>query len=161
MSGSELATLTVRSAHEAVEVSVLDSEFGIVAEGTGDLEAELAPGIYEVQLRVGPSQERRLVKLEAGQRHEERSQLADPNVATDPNAIQLAVPSAAPVDGTSTTREEHMDAALDASSALTQSGARSGFVLMVRALRDSPATFDRALTDRVSLVDADWRPVET
>jgi hypothetical protein len=158
-SSSELATLKVWSAHDAVEVSVLDGSFGIVAEGTGDLEARLAPGIYEVQLRVGPAQERRLVKLEPGVLHEERSQLADPNTPTDPDALQLAVPSAAPVDRTSTTREEHMHAAFKASSALAQSDASSGVVLMVRNLRDSKASFDRVLAHRVSLVDANLRPV--
>ena len=159
MSSSELATLKVHSEHDAVEVSVLDGDFGIVAEGTGDLEARLAPGIYEVQLRVGPAQERRLVKLEPGMLHEEHSQFADPNAVTDPDALQLAVPSAAPVDRTSTTREEHMHAAFTASSDLAESGAQSGVVLMVRTLRDSSAPFDDALAERVSIMDTDLRPL--
>jgi hypothetical protein len=158
-SSSDLATLKVQSAHDAVEVSVLDGNFGIVAEGTGDVEAQLPPGIYELQLRVGPAHERRLVKLEPGMLHEEHSQLEDPNAPMDPDALQLAVPSAAPVDRTSTTREEHMHAAFEASSTLAQSGASSGVVLMVRTPRDSSRSFDRAVSDRVLLVDADLRPV--
>jgi hypothetical protein len=160
MSSSEPATLMVQSAHEAIEVSVLDGAFGVVAEGTGQLEVELPPGIYELQLRVGPAQERRLVKLEPGVVHEERSQLADPNVPADPDAIRLAVPSAAPVDGTSTTRKEHMDAAFAASSGLEQSGAPSGVVLMVRNPRGTSVSFDPPLAHHVSFVDANLRTVD-
>jgi hypothetical protein len=92
--------------------------------------------------------------------HEERPQLADPNVPKDPDALQLAVPSAAPVDRTSTTREDHMHAAFMASSSLAKSRASSGVVLMLRTLRDSNAPFGSAAADSISLVDADLRPVD-
>lgn len=159
MSNSDLATLKVRSAHGAVEVSVLDGSFGIVAAGTGDFEEQLEPGIYELQLRVGPTLERRLLKLQPGQTREERPQLADPNMPRDPEAMRLAVPSAAPVDGTSTTREEHMHAAFQASDVLRQSRRRAGVVLMVRTLRGGKVSFTSELVDLVSLVDADQRPL--
>jgi hypothetical protein len=159
MSNSDLATLKVRSAHDAIEVSVLDGSFGIVAQGTGNVEAQLSPGIYELELRLGPALERRLLKLQPGETHEERAQLADPNLPTDPEAMRLAVPSAAPVDGTSTTREEHMHAAFQASSALRRSRGRAGVVLMVRTLRGSKVSFTRKLVDLVALVDAEQRPL--
>ena len=135
MSSSEPAMLTVRSPHEAVEVSVLDDNFAVVAEGTGELEAQLKPGIYELLLRVGPTQERRLLKLSAGTHHEERLELDDPQAPRDPEAVRLDIPSAAPVAGTSTTREPHMHAAWEASSTLASSGARSGVGLTLLTSR--------------------------
>ncbi len=155
MSSSELATLRVTSTHDAVQVTVLDGSFGIVAEGTGSVEKQLPPGIYELQVRVGPSEERRLFKLDAGVVHEERAQLADPNAVTDQDAVQLAMPSAAPVGGTSTTREEHMHYAYEASKALSNSGASGGAVLMVRVPRESNATFEQGVAERVTLVDSE------
>ena len=159
VSSSKRATLTVQ-AHEAVEVAVLDDRFSIVAQGNGNVVAKLAPGIYEVQLSLGPTRERRLVKLEAGERHEERAALADPNLPSEPDAVRLAVPSAAPVQGTSTTREEHQQRAFEASAALAGTGARSGVVLMVRTPRGTRARFSRGLAARVSLVEADLAPVQ-
>jgi hypothetical protein len=158
MSSSDPARLTVRPEHKAVEISVLDSEFGVVAEGAGELSVDLAPGIYELQLRLGPSQEQRLIKLEAGQPHEEHPELAIPEGRAQTDEVQLAVPSAAPLDGTSTMREDHLRAAVEASSTLAASREPSGIVLMVRSLRDE-APFTPALARALSLVDADGRPV--
>jgi hypothetical protein len=54
MSSSEppRARLQVRAAGPFDELTVVDGTFRPVVEGTGSLEAELAPGIYELTARA-------------------------------------------------------------------------------------------------------------
>jgi len=75
MSGSDPARARLRLSSESglAELAVIDSWFRAVEEGTGELDCQLEPGIYEIVARAGPSIERRLIKLVGG---EDRPEIA-------------------------------------------------------------------------------------
>jgi hypothetical protein len=56
--------LTVNAADASAEISVLDGCLNRVARGIGRLEQDLAPGLYKVRVRVGPTVEDELVSLD-------------------------------------------------------------------------------------------------
>lgn len=93
--------LTVAAADVAAEISVLDGSFERVAHGVGRLDQDLAPGLYKVRVRIGPSVEEQLVSLDQ-----------DRVVTIDPPEF----PSPIPLLGTSKTHEYHIAAAVETSS---------------------------------------------
>lgn len=143
MSGSRRrARVTVESPLDALEVTLLDSRFGVAAHGFGGLDARVEPGLYELQLRAGPTEETKLLKLEAGDVHNERN-------------VFLDIPSPAPLDGTTTTREPHQHAARDAVARL---GPHDGIVVMVRNLRGEDFPLDRKTLNRLQVVGKTLEP---
>lgn len=120
VSSSEVAArLVVTTAHSGLEITVTDSSFAQLAHGVGGLDAQLRAGIYELRFRSGPFEQTRLIKLQAGAVH------------TEP-APEIAFPSPAPLEGTTTTHEYHQQAAIDASRMLTYREGNAGLVTMVR-----------------------------
>jgi hypothetical protein len=140
MSGSEApARLRLRSPLSSLELAVTDSSFREVARGVGSLEVSLPAGIYELRFQAGPQLEKRLVSLEPGQEY------AD-------DAVYVAFPSPAPVEGTSTSHEYQQAAAANASQTPTAAGlGNAGLVLMVRNLRELDHPFDRSTVDALEL----------
>jgi hypothetical protein len=121
---------------EALEVTLVNSRFGIAAHGFGGLEAKVKPGLYELQFRAGSVEQTRLLKLEPGALFKELN-------------VVMPVSSAAPLEGTTTTREPHQQAALEASRAL---GSADGVVVMLRNLRDENAPFNQGIRKRLCVV---------
>ena len=107
--------LTVNAADASAEISVLDGCLNRVARGIGRLEQDLAPGLYKVRVRVGPTVEDELVSLDQ-----------DRTVTKKPTAF----PSAIPLTGTSRTHEYHMGAAIDASRTPRDALGRGGSVMV-------------------------------
>jgi hypothetical protein len=138
------AHVKLESPLEALEVTLVDSQFGVAAHGFGGLDVKVDPGIYELQIRAGPSEETRLLKLEPGAVHEE----------TD---VTMPVQSAAPLEGTTTTREPHQHAARQASRALR--GSKPGIILMLRNLPGESLPFNEKVRQRLRVVDAELEPL--
>ena len=121
-------TLRVSSSLHALEVSVWDTSLKRVARGFGGLEQPLPPGHYDVEFRAGAEVRRVSVELRAG---EGTHDIAAPH---------LAIASAAPVQGTSTSFETHRDPAIHASESLRDAPAgQGGLIVMVRTLRGQVA----------------------
>src|SRR5207247_1676334 len=79
----------------------------------------------ELQCRAGPVVEKRLIRLGENDVHEELG-------------IRLEFPSAAPLDGTSTSHEYHQQAAVEASAAVAREASSpedAGLVILLRNLR--------------------------
>jgi hypothetical protein len=138
------ARLQVESPLGGLDVKLVDSRFRVAAQGFGGLDARVDPGLYELQLRAGQSEETRLLKLEAGALHKEVNVLLD-------------VASPAPIEGTVTSREPHQHAARAAGERLRS---RDGVVVMVRNLRGDDFPFDRRLLRRLRIVGDRLRPEE-
>jgi hypothetical protein len=115
--------LTVNAADASAEISVLDGCLNRVARGIGRLEQDLAPGLYKVRVRVGPTVEDELVSLDQ-----------DRTVTKKPTAF----PSAIPLAGTSRTHEYHMGAAIDASRTPRDALGRGGSVMVFAREWTSP-----------------------
>jgi hypothetical protein len=134
----------------ATELAVVDADHRMVAHGLGRLEVSVPPGIYRIEHRCGPVSESHLVTvLEEGFVDEE---------------IAVAMPSPAPVAGTTTASEAHQECAERASAALRGSeGDGTGLVVMVRTIEGSPLSpeglGELALLDGVDRVVArpDWQ----
>lgn len=141
---SQDARIKISSELDALEVTVFNSRFGVEAHGFGELDAELAPGIYELQLRAGPTVETRLLKLEPGALHEE-------------TGISMAVPSPAPIEGTSTSREAHQEAVRAASRMVVD--APSSLVVMLRNVPGDKVPFVADDLGRLTVVGSDLEPL--
>jgi hypothetical protein len=142
------ARLILSSAVKALELSVVDSNFREVAHGVGDLDVNVLPGIYELRFQAGPQYEKRLVSVAPGQVYEDKS-------------IDVAFPSAAPIEGTSTSHEYQQTAAAEASQITTAAGVgTAGLVLMVRNVREwEHLMFDQSTVAALTLLDSNLEPV--
>ncbi len=131
LSPAATTRITLRANSPWTELSVADRSRSTVVSGLGGLDAELDPGVYQLEYRAGDSVERQLVALEAGDEYVR-------------DAIDLSMSCAAPVRGARSTDRRHAEAAEHASATLTASGAQSGLVLMIRKLGDDGGapTFD-------------------
>jgi hypothetical protein len=138
------AHVKIGSPLQALEVTLLDSRFGVAAHGFGGLDAEVDPGIYELQLRAGPMEQSRLLKLEAGAVHEETN-------------VSMPVRAVAPLDGTTTSREPHQHAAVRASQALR--GSQAGVIVMLRNLPGERFAFNQKVRNRLRVVGPTLEPL--
>lgn len=100
-SDTPAGTLIVTSKSDAIELRVYNANFSPVARGFGSLEATLPPGIYQVERRVGSKAKQQLVALPGGE---------DVTLTFDDDE-DLTPPTAAPVAGTSTFVQTHLDVA--------------------------------------------------
>jgi hypothetical protein len=149
MSGSDApARLVLSSPQKSLELSVVDSSFRQVAYGVGELDVPVEPGIYELRFQAGPQYKKRLVSVAPGEVYEDR-------------AIEVEFPSAAPIEGTSTSHEYQQTAAAEASQNTTAAGTGSaGLVLMVRNVREwEHLDFDRSTVDALELFDSNLQPL--
>lgn len=105
----------------SVLVTVTDSAFREVANAMGTIDTTLPPGIYRIEQRFGGEVESRFVE-----------------VGTEPFTAHLALPrmpTATPVEGTPTTREDHRAAATRWSTEATHGGGPPTLMVLVRNLR--------------------------
>ena len=122
------------------EISVYDLNFRCVVKAVGDLHAKLLPGVYEVKSVIGQNRERRFVVLNPGKSE---------NLYF--NRQKMNLPSAAPLEGTSTTREWHMYPAYEWSRKTTMPGPSNAFArlfIFVRTIEPEKyqKTYDRDLS---------------
>ncbi|UQT60094.1 hypothetical protein M4V62_36370 [Streptomyces durmitorensis] len=105
----------------SVLVTVTDSAFHEVAHAMGTIDTTLPPGIYRIEQRFGGAVESRFVE-----------------VGTEPFVERLALPdmpTATPVEGTPTTREDHRAAAVRWSTEATHGGGPPTLMVLIRNLR--------------------------
>ncbi|MEV2255019.1 hypothetical protein AB0I94_31330 [Streptomyces sp. NPDC050147] len=105
----------------SVLVTVTDSAFREVAHAMGTIDTTLPPGIYRIEQRFGGEVENRFVE-----------------VGAEPFTERLALPrmpTATPVEGTPTTREDHRAAAMRWSTEATHGGGPPTLMVLVRNLR--------------------------
>lgn len=105
----------------SVLVTVTDSAFREVAHAMGTVDTTLPPGIYRIEQRFGGEVESRFVE-----------------VGTEPFTERLALPrmpTATPVEGTPTTREDHRAAAVRWSTESTHGGGPPTLMVLLRNLR--------------------------
>jgi hypothetical protein len=145
VSSSDRSLLTIKSGSSTLQIELLDSNFSTVATGTGSLNVELAPGLYEAHFRDGSSAESRIIKAEPG------------SVVVDPPTF--ATESPAPLEATSTSHEYHQQAVVDASERVASEAANAsslgGLIVMVRNLRGADdVPFPADLPKRLQILDA-------
>ncbi len=140
--------LILASPMKSLELSVVDSEFREVGHGVGALDVNVVPGIYELRFQAGPQHDKRLVSVAPGQVYEDTE-------------IEVAFPSPAPIEGTSTSHEYQQTAASEASQKQTAAGTGdAGLVLMVRNVREwEHLTVDQSTVRAIELLDSRLRPV--
>ncbi|MFC8128932.1 hypothetical protein [Streptomyces sp. NPDC057302] len=105
----------------SVQVTVTDSAFREVAHAMGTIDTTLPSGIYRIEQRLGGAVESRFVE-----------------VGTEPFTEHLALPdmpTATPVEGTPTTREDHRAAAVRWSTGSTHGGGPPTLMVLIRNLR--------------------------
>ncbi|WP_409056238.1 hypothetical protein [Streptomyces sp. SYP-A7185] len=105
----------------SVLVTVTDSAFREVVHAMGTVDTTLPPGIYRVEQRFGGQVESRFVE-----------------VGTEPFVERLALPAlptATPVAGTPTTREDHRAAAMRWSTEATHGEGTPTLMVLIRNLR--------------------------
>lgn len=144
---SGAARLELASPNTMLEITVVGPDFRPVANGVGSLEAEVVPGIYQIVTRAGPSVERQLVSLAAGETHSVRD-------------LWVSFPSAAPVAGTTTTHEYHEELAREVTRRAQRATTASWLAVVVRDVRgrDGPPLEISSLA-RLSVLDRGMRPV--
>ena len=147
MSTFEPARLSL-SSRLPLEIRVYDSDGHVVGRGFGSFaDDQIAPGIYQVELRAGAASDQLLVRLAPGQNYERKD---------------LSVPfsSAAPLPSTSNYHENHFYAAQQMAAApMLQRGPNSCRLLLFArdVSRTRAGSFDRPF--RWSLFDAQHNPV--
>jgi hypothetical protein len=105
----------------SVLITVTDSAFREVVHAMGTIDTTLPPGIYRIEQRFGGQVESRFVE-----------------VGTEPFVERLALPclpTATPVAGTPTSREDHRAAAMRWSTESTHGGGRPNLMILIRNLR--------------------------
>jgi len=142
------ARIELRSAVPGVEISVTDSKFREVAHGVSRLNADVDAGVYQVRLQAGVTVQTELIAVRDGEVH------SDPSV-------KIEFESAAPIQGTTTSHEYHMDAARRASQQLAgMSSGAAGVVVMVRNMRGMDALpLDSARLSGLEWIDRNLAPI--
>jgi hypothetical protein len=141
------ARLDLASRNTMLEITIVGPDFRPVASGVGTLQTDVAPGIYQIVTRAGPTVERKLVSLAAGQTH----------TAAD---LWVSFPSAAPVAGTTTTHEYHEELAREVTRRAQQATTASWLAVIVRDVRghDGPPLEVTTLS-RLAILDPRMEPV--
>lgn len=146
--GGREARIRLSSPGESTEIVVIDSCFKTVAYGLAEVDAVVAPGVYQLEYRAGPAVERKLVAIHPGTTYEELD-------------IHVAMPSAAPIDHTSTSREAHQAIASELSQQLAEGAGSAGLVVLVRNLRGAePLALDPGAIAGARVADRDGRPLD-
>ena len=119
-----MGVLRLRSRNPFSEIEILDGSLKSQAQGSGELEATLTPGIYEVQYRLGGQITRDIVKLEAGQVVEQLEH-------------DTPITTVSPLSGSVTLKDVHTSRAREATRRLTNVASGEGEVLLF--VRDVPS----------------------
>lgn len=147
MSGSDVH-IRLASPGESTELVVIDSCFKTVAYGLVEIDVFVPSGVYELEYRAGPAVQRKLVAMHPGTTYEELD-------------IHVGMPSAAPIEHTSTSREAHEGVASKLSQELAETTGSSGLVVLVRNLRGSESlTLDRGAIADAGVADRQGRPLD-
>ncbi len=147
MSSSE-ARIRLSSPGECTEIVVIDSCFKTVAYGLAEVDVVVPAGVYQLEFRAGPAVERKLVAVGPGTTYEELH-------------IHVGMPSAAPIEHTSTSHEAHQGIAGELSRELANTTGSSGLVVLVRNLRGSESPeLDRGAIAGARVADRDGRPLD-
>ncbi|MCB1035089.1 MAG: hypothetical protein KDD47_14775, partial [Acidobacteria bacterium] len=148
MSSSDTArsSIHLRSLNGPAQLRLLDHRMSPVAEGYGELQkGNLDPGLYLLEIDAGSHHEERILSLKAGEPYQDLQ-------------LDVAFPSAAPVEGTSTSHEYHAYPARDLSRQPNLKWGDGGrLMLFVRNLggeMDRPIDFGA-----LSLVDQGLAPL--
>lgn len=124
--------VTVEVTDRASWLEIVDGGFQVVAQGFGQIQTALAPGLYKARTRVGAAVQEKVFAVDAG--------ASPPPVRLSP----VAFPSPAPLQDTSTSHEYHQHAVAMAADNADQPlalGAGSSLLLSVRD--PSSAPFDQ------------------
>jgi hypothetical protein len=143
----EPAAIHLSSAVPGTQFRLIDAAFRPVASAIDRLDATVAPGVYEVEIRTGPVMTSQLVSLHPGEQHVDQG-------------MHVEFPATAPVVGSSTSREPHMEAVVEASRSLIRQGLgdRGGLVMLLRRLRGEPGGRPPE-PEALELLDDRLRPV--
>ncbi|MGI5242028.1 hypothetical protein [Dactylosporangium sp. CA-139066] len=140
--GGPPSRIRLVAAWPGTELLVRDSHFRPVASAVGHLDVAVAPGLYQVERRLGDAHDSSIVVVRPGAEHVEPR-------------IELNLSAAAPVAAARHHAEEHRAAAERASRAAAAAADPSAGMLVLVA--DGPAAASR---DRLELRDAALRPVD-
>lgn len=114
-------SLTARAADQATEVFITDGSFQRIADGVGQVQIDVTPGIYKVRFRSGDEQSDRLIAV-----REE-----DGAITVEGRPVLFHSP--VPIVETSTADSDHASAAADAAQAPPRSlGTGSQLLLFTR-----------------------------
>ena len=93
-SKSTKSSIHLRSISGPVEMRLLNHQYQTVALGYGEIQQEVPPGLYRLEVNAGATQTREHISIEPGERIENLN-------------VSVPFPSAAPIPGTSTGNEQH------------------------------------------------------
>jgi hypothetical protein len=150
-SGSETGRLVLTSRTPGTLLRVFDSTLRVLATGRDQLTADLRPGVYRIESRLGDARTSELVTIAPG--------------ADERHDLTVEFATAAPTYGTSTSYETHTDFATRLSlEVATGVGPKSGAVLVLRNLagrdrypmRSSAVTLLNQALHPVSEWASDW-----
>jgi hypothetical protein len=151
-SPSGQGTLEVAGPHFTADLVVLNHQFLPVLHGVGTIApSELPPGLYDIQATIGGTTSSHMVKVESSQ----------PTVVQRADWGTIEFAAAAPLQGTSTSREWHTDPAKEWSQKITWTPSNRDRVsspchlfVFVRTLE--PERFPR-FAEGLELLDCDGR----
>lgn len=124
------------------ELSVRDSRFDVVAHGVGHLDVSVAPGLYQVERRLGDTHETEIVAVRPGRDHVNA-------------AVDLTLRSVAPVAADRQTDDEYRTVAESVSGTVAAHGDPARAHLVV--VSDVPVA---TVLSQWQLLDEDLRPVD-
>ncbi|MFH0726164.1 MAG: hypothetical protein V2B19_07420 [Pseudomonadota bacterium] len=126
------APVTVEVADRASWIEIFDGRFQVVAQGFGQIQTELAPGLYKARTQVGGAVREKMFAVDTG--------LPLPPVRLDP----VAFPSPAPLQNTTTSHEYHQHAvAMATANAEPPINLGSGSSLLLSVRDPSRAPFEQ------------------
>lgn len=149
MSSSRAKSLIhVRSVTGPVELRILDADLSEMARGFGEVRKRLRPGLYVLEIHAGPVHKQEIISLGSGEVFEKLD-------------LRTPFPSAAPIEGTSTTHEYHMLAAVDVSRNPSEDYGDGGrLFIFIRNIGEGDEARQAPINvESISLHDTDLSPV--
>jgi hypothetical protein len=133
--------LTVTVADPAAEISIIDGNFNRIARSVGHFEQNLSPGIYKVQVQVGPKVDEQLVALDQSR---------------DLQFTAPDIPTAVPLESSSRSHEYHRQFAMSAAAnVIDRFGSGSSIFVFAREWTKSSTGTDENPAQDLSLFKED------
>src|ERR1700692_499126 len=137
--------LTVTVADPTAEISIIDGNLNRVARSVGHFEQNLSPGIYKVQVQVGPSIDEQLVSLDQSR---------------DLQFTAPEIPSPGTLESSSRSHEYHREFAIAAAAnAIDHFGSGSSIFVFAREWTKSSTGTDDNPAQDLSLLKEDGTPL--
>ena len=137
--------LTVTVADPTAEISVIDGNLNRIARSVGHFEQNLSPGIYKVQVQVGPSIDEQLVSLDQSR---------------DLQFKAPEIPSPVPLESSSRSHEYHREYAISAAAnPIDHFGSGSSIFVFAREWTKSSTGTDDNPAQDLSLLQEDGTPL--